>query len=218
METLDQLANKQNTDKGSAYGGASVHGYADIYETYLHKWRNENIRLLEVGICMEFTSGGHSLRMWHEYFQNAEIFGFDIVDMKIMEQELNRVKIFQGDQTKRDDFKRMYEYFGNKEFDLIVEDGSHVHSHQMISFGHLFQYVKSGGIYILEDMTERDVPACCIRNDDTFDAIKKLYEIGIIDSGHLTPEEKQYIELNTLKVDIHKDIKDNYRVAIIHKK
>ena len=218
MSTLDDLANKYNTDKGTKYPGGSRHGYAPIYESYLEKWKNNHIRLLEIGICMEYTEGGHSIRMWHEYFPNAEIYGFDIVDMKKLEKEMNRVKIYQGDQTKRNHFELMYSYFGGKEFDFILEDGSHVHEHQMISFGHLFKYVKSGGYYILEDMTERFVDACCIRNDETFDIIKQYAETGVINSQYITDEEKQYIESNTLKVDIHKDIQDAYRTAIIHKK
>lgn len=218
MKTLDELSNKYSTDKGSQYPGPSRHGYASIYEDYLQKWKNDPIRLLEVGVCMEGTTGGHSVRVWHEYFPNAEIYGFDIVNMKSLETEMNRVKIFQGDQSKREDFELMYSHFGEKEFDFILEDGSHQHEHQMISFGHLFKYVKSGGYYILEDMSVRGVPTCCIRNDESLDIIQKFYETGIIESKYIKEEEKNYIEKNTLKVDLYQDIQGAYKTAIIHKK
>lgn len=218
MSKLNDLANKFNTDKGSNYDGPSIHGYADIYENYLNTWQDLPIKLLEVGICMEGTPGGHSIRMWNEYFPNAEIYGFDIVDMKFLENEMPRVKIFTGDQSNRDHFVSMHNQFGNPQFDFILEDGSHVHEHQIISLAHLFKYVKSGGYYIIEDMTEAGVDACCIRNDKTFEIIKSFAETGIIESELISIDEKRYLESNTIKIDIHPDIKNNYRVAIIHKK
>jgi len=219
MISLDELANKHNTDKGTGYEHCTVHGYAPIYETYLSKWREEPIRLLEIGICMEYTKGGHSVRMWHEYFQNASIHTFDIVDMKHLETELgSRVKFYQGDQSLRSDFENMYREFGSENFDFILEDGSHIHQYQIISFGHLFKYVKSGGYYILEDVTEEGYPVCCIRNDETFKFIKKLKDENIIDSELLTEQESKYLQQNIKQIDIHQDIQNAYRTIIIHKK
>ena len=36
-------------------------------------------------------------------------------------------------------------------FDMILDDGSHMNSHVIFSFEHLFDSVKSGGVYIVED-------------------------------------------------------------------
>ena len=219
MITLDQIANKHVTDKGTEFSGPSRHGYAPIYETYLSKWRDHPIRLLEVGVCMENTAGGQSIRTWHEYFSQALIYAFDIVDMKMIETELgDRVKFYQGDQSSRDDFKEMYKEFGSNQFDFILEDGSHIHQHQIISFASLFEYVKSGGYYILEDVTVKDIPVCCIRNDETFEFITKLKNENIADSEFLTLEEKEYLENNISKIDIQVDVQDAYRTIIIRKK
>lgn len=219
MLTLDELAIKYTTDKGTVSGFPSTHGYAPIYEKYLSDWRHAEIRLLEIGVCMEFTGGGQSVRMWHEYFQKAEIYTFDIVDMKGLESELGpRVKFFQGDQSSRDSLRSMYSEFGSKPFDFILEDGSHIHEHQIISLGALFPYVKSGGYYILEDVTEEGVPCCCIRNDATLPFIKKLQDDKIADSNFLTPEESEYLQKNISKIEIYPDMQDAYRTIIIHKK
>lgn len=218
---LDELANFYSTDKGTKYPGQSRHGYAPIYETYLSKWRNNPIRLLEVGVCMEYTTGGHSVMMWYDYFKKAQIFTFDIVDMSnhpMMSLPENRVRFFRGDQGKREDFASMYSTFGNEKFDFILEDGSHMHHHQMISLGSLFKYVASGGYYILEDITERGRRACCIRNDETYDVLQNFKQTGKIDSEHLTQEEKQYIETNTESLDIHIDMQNAYYTAIFTKK
>ena len=109
-------------------------------------------------------------------------------------------------------------YVGAINDDFILEDGSHFHHHQMISFGALFKYVKSGGYYILEDITEEGIDACCQRNDETYKVIFNLKETGKIENEHLLEEEIKYIENNIKQIDIYPDIKNNYRVAIIHKK
>ena len=125
--------------------------------------------------------------------------------------ENDRVKFFQGDQGNRENLLNMYSVFGNKPFDFILEDGSHFHHHQMISFGALFKYVKSGGYYILEDITEEGIDACCQRNDETYKVIFNLKETGKIENEHLLEEEIKYIEnktkmctLNTLSPNLHK--------------
>ena len=222
MVTLDELANKHKTDKGSAYPGGSRHGYANIYDPqYLSKWRDKPIRFMEIGISLEPGWGGQSVNMWYEYFTKAKIFTMDILDMHshpcIVEQQ-DRVSFYQADQSNRDQLKAMYQAFGSKPFECILEDGSHEHNHQMVSFGHLFQYVKSGGYYIIEDASIPGHTVCCIRNDDTYRAMTQLAQTGKIDSKFLLPEEKAYIEENVKSVDIHPDVQDAYSVIIVTKK
>lgn len=220
--TLDEIANRYGTDKGSKYPGANRHGYASIYEeNYLSKLRDEKIRLLEIGISLEVGSGGESVMMWYDYFKNASIFTFDIVDMSNHICILNtadRVRFFRGDQENREDFKAMYEAFGSEPFDFILEDGSHRVNHQMISLGHLFQYVKSGGLYILEDLSIPGHDVCCIRNDENYEVIQKFKETGKIISEHILPEEKKYLENNVKSIEIYPDCQDAYAVAVITKK
>jgi hypothetical protein len=218
--TLDDLANLYSTDKGTKYPNHSVHGYAPIYDQYLTPLRDKSLRMLEVGICMEGSQGGHSVRMWNDYFENASIYTFDIVDMSqhpsIIEND--NVFFYQGNQSKREDFSEMYKTFGNKKFDFILEDGSHVHEHQIISLGHLFKYVKSKGYYILEDMSIPGHAVCCIRNDETYNVIKNFQETGKINSPYLTQEEKEYLEKNVSKIEMFPDIQDAYVTTIFHKK
>lgn len=216
MPTLDDLANKYNTDKGSLYQGDTRHGYAEIYDKYLTKWRSSKINMLEIGVCMETTEGGHSVRMWSEYFEKAKIYTFDIVDMSKLEND--RIKFFKGDQSNREDFKKMYSAFGFPEFEFILEDGSHRHDHQMISIASLFKYIKSGGLYILEDITIPGRSCPSTRNEKTLEVINKYIESGIFESEFIHDEEKEYLEKNIKLVELHKDIKDNYITAIFTKK
>ena len=220
LKTLDEIANQYQTDKGSKYEKESVHGYALIYEKYFEGIRNNEIRLLEVGVCMEDTDGGHSIRMWRDYFKNSKIYTFDIVDMtenKVM-KEIDNVYFYKGDQSNRKDLQSLYNYFGTEDFDFILEDGSHIHEHQLISLGQLFKYVKPGGIYILEDMSIPNHSVCCIRNDKSYQILNNFIENGIFDTDVLYDEEKKYLKDNIEKIEIFPDIKNAYSVAIIHKK
>lgn len=218
--SLDDLANKYWTDKGSQYSGPSRHGYASFYDKVLSPIRDKSIRMLEVGVCMEGTSGGHSILMWREYFEKASIYTFDIVDMS------NHPAItsypdnffFRGDQGNRDDLTTMYKTYGNLPFDFILEDGSHTTEHQMISLGHLFKYVKSGGVYFLEDISIPNHQVCCIRNDETFETIDRFQKTGEFISQYMTDEESDYLKKNIKKIELFTDVQDAYMTAAIFKK
>jgi len=217
--SLDYLANKYNTDKGTLYSGPSKHGYAPFYDIILKHLRNEPIRMLEIGVCMEGTIGGHSIRMWSDYFINAEIYTFDIVDMSNNSAitENNRVSFYRGDQGNRNDFLKMYESFGNKNFDFILEDGSHTTQHQMISLGCLFKYIKPGSFYILEDISIPGQNVCCIRNDKTYETIINFINTNKFQSEYLTDEEKTYLEDNIENIEIYEDVQRAYATAILYK-
>jgi len=221
MNTLDELSNIHQTDKGTNYSGPSKHGYTIIYDELLTPLRDLPIRMLEVGICMEGTHGGHSVRMWRDYFKNAKIYTFDIVDMSWIETHLEfegRVHFYQGDQSDRSSMVDMYNTFGKKPFDFIIEDGSHIHQHQMISLAQLFPYVKSNGYYFLEDISIPNHPVCCIRNDETYQTLENFINTGQFQNKYLSDIECNYLQNNIKNIQLSPDIQDAYCVAIITKK
>lgn len=58
------------------------HHYIPIYDELFYKFRNTQVRVLEIGV-----GKGGSLKMWREYFgHNAIIFGVD-VDESCLEQD-----------------------------------------------------------------------------------------------------------------------------------
>ena len=62
MLTLDSLAEKHGTDKGSVpVSGLYPKHYTRLYERYFAHLRDEEITLLEIGV-----QAGASLRMWEE--------------------------------------------------------------------------------------------------------------------------------------------------------
>jgi hypothetical protein len=136
--TLDELALQHGTDKSSA-----IHNYAIKYEKYLPFNRKQKIKILEIGVLK-----GDSLRMWRDYYPNAEIHGLDI-DPKCKELALEGIVIHIGSQVDEAFINEVVSPKGP--FDLIIDDGSHVNIHVTRTFELLFQNLKSGGVYAVED-------------------------------------------------------------------
>lgn len=138
-QTLDEIGIKHGTDKSSIH-----HNYLVFYEKFLEKFRFETIKILEIGVLE-----GRSLKMWEEYFQFARIIGIDI-NPDCKKHENHKISIELLDQSKESDLNSIGQIHGS--FDLIIDDGSHIWDHQIKTLKCLFPLVKSGGIYILEDI------------------------------------------------------------------
>lgn len=152
MKSLDQIACECGADKGGVHP-VKGHGYSWEYARHFELFRNDHIKLLEIGV-----GGGESIRMWLEYFPNAKIFGVDLVQgtnkwntvgEKPAGDRYHFVYGDQGDQTFLNCFVADY---GHPEFDVIIDDGGH-HSHQVVnSFIKLWPIVARGGCYCVEDI------------------------------------------------------------------
>lgn len=140
MSILDEIGIKCGTDKSSKY-----HDYLKKYEKYLTFNRDKKIKILEIGVLE-----GESLCMWKNYFNNSEIVGIDI-NPYCKKFEGEHVKVEIGSQFDGDFLKTIGEKYGP--FDMILDDGSHMNEHVIYSFKNLFKYVKSNGVYIVEDST-----------------------------------------------------------------
>jgi hypothetical protein len=64
----------------------------------------------------------------------------------------DRFTIFKYDQSNKQHLNELINKIGYKELDFILDDGSHIPEHQIMSFNILFDLVKDGGIYIIEDI------------------------------------------------------------------
>lgn len=138
--TLTECAKKHGGDKG--WGGSN---FTPRYAHFLNPRRDENTvkNILEIGIA-----GGASLRMWKEFFPNAQIHGIDL-KKECLKYEEDRIHIWLGDQKDVKFLKGLGEAWGP--FDFIVDDGSHRYQDQLISFKALWPYLRNGGVYAIED-------------------------------------------------------------------
>ncbi|WP_242117940.1 class I SAM-dependent methyltransferase [Aestuariivivens sediminicola] len=132
-----------NTDK------ASGHFYLPHYQKHFRPYKFKKINLLEIGVggYHESNSGGHSLRMWKSYFWFGKIYGLDIYDKSAIQEE--RIVIYKGSQVDKKLLNKITIEVG--EFDLIIDDGSHLNDHVIETFNILFRKLKKGGIYVVED-------------------------------------------------------------------
>jgi len=143
--TLDDLAEKYNTDKGT-----SSHWYTARYSMYLEQYRDEEFNLLEIGVY-----DGASVKMWKEYFPKANIVALDI-DPRCKQFEEERITIHIGDQADVHFLNKIVEQYGH--FEVILDDGGHSYKQQIVSFETLFPKLTPGGLYFLEDMHTSYVP------------------------------------------------------------
>ena len=138
---LDKLAIKHLCDKSSRF-----HNYAVKYEKILFPYRESFKNVLEIGVAQ-----GQSVKMWTDYFPNATIHGADISPAsKICENYSPRIKFHLLDQRNIVHLKNLEQL---APFDLIIDDGNHFWMEQILTFNTIFPYLKSGGIYIVEDTT-----------------------------------------------------------------
>lgn len=142
-DDLNKLATIYKTDKWN------LHWYTQHYQKHFEHLKNEKINLLEIGVGGDSDpeKGGNSVRMWKAYFSNAKIFAIDLHDKS--KHNERRIKIFQGDQSDVKFLNDVANQIG--EIDIIIDDGSHINEHVIITFKTLFPLLKKGGIYVIED-------------------------------------------------------------------
>ncbi len=148
MTPLCELARKYKTDKGGWHceAGETCHNYTPAYYDLFKDRRDKVTSVLEIGV-----NYGCSLWMWEEFFPNAEIFGLDCNAGSLFNR--GRVKCFAADQGSGASLLAAMEKIPATYFDLIVDDGSHEESHQVLSAITLMPFLKKDGIYIIEDIS-----------------------------------------------------------------
>lgn len=182
--TLDELGLKYGTDKSS-----SGHNYLKSYEMFLESMRDKALTILEIGVWE-----GSSLKMWKEYFRSSVIIGVDIEDKK--QYEDIRIATDRCDQSNAKDLIRIGEYYGL--FDIITDDGSHHADHQILSFETLFPYLKSKGMYVIEDTLCSYDKERWGEKANVFDRIKQMVEevnlSGKISNYHINADKEKQVE------------------------
>lgn len=160
LTSLNDLAIHYVTDKISSIAHDYIPGYTDLFESK----RTSVQCVIEIGIGL----GGHyesmlnihpdfrignCLKMWRDYFPNAHIYGLDIIECPELSNE-SRITTFVADQSNHEDLFRVISTIGEQNtVDIIIDDGSHLLEHQVISFMFLSKYLSTeGGIYVIEDV------------------------------------------------------------------
>ena len=128
-------------DKGSTKWS----GYFGVYEKHLSKFVGKAPRILEIGVL-----GGGSIELWLKYFgPGTEVVGVDINPECKNYVYDGKVDIVMGDQGDPEFWDKFL--VNERGFDIVIDDGSHVMHHQIITLNKLFPALYNGGVYICED-------------------------------------------------------------------
>ena len=168
---LSNLCEKYMTNKGynlSQLKDESFDlGYYQNYDDYyseifsLNKSKIQNVFELGIGTTdstnhynMNFLgkkySPGASLRVWRDYFINANIFGADI-DKNVLFSE-DRITTCWVDQLNKESIINMYKNFGIEKFEIIIDDGCHRYEETINFFENSINKLSDDGIYVIEDI------------------------------------------------------------------
>ena len=210
---LVAVCNAVGTDKGTepAVGEGVPHCYALEYFRVFELFRRESFSLLEIGLDNRRPPlDAPSLRVWREFFPNADLYGFDVEDFSFFAQE--RTSTFRGDQSSREDLDRFLQTVDARGFRIVVDDGSHASSHQQTSLATLFSHVEPGGIYVIEDLgwqPYKEAPT-------TLEVLRRFGEHGVLETPFIRDSEARYLEQAIDRVEIRKP--NDSEIAFIYKK
>lgn len=130
---ISEILLKYDTDK------VTGHCYGDSYDEIFGQFdKNSPLNILEIG-----TQKGGSLCAWQDYFPKAKITGIDIVDVR-------------NPEYVRKDINYIFDDVNNvkldKEYDLIIDDGSHFYQDVEYVVKNFLPHLKQGGVMVIEDV------------------------------------------------------------------
>jgi hypothetical protein len=138
-DNFKNICNEYSTDK------QTYHEFCEFYEEFFKDKKDLNLNILEIGV-----NTGASILSLHDYFKNSKIYGMDIDYSRC--QKINKERI-QLNTLSQIDTDAIHSTYREIMFDIIIDDGSHIPSHQIASFEYLFlNKLNNGGIYICEDL------------------------------------------------------------------
>lgn len=227
---IDELAIKHNTDKSSL-----DHQYTQHYQKYFDKYIKSPNKILELGIYSttavpQIDTCGASLRTWSEYYPNATIYGLDLVDHTVLDRHYKNIKTICCNCEIRtsSDFQNYENTFlknihttmeGGKigldhvintfgsGYDIIIDDGPHTMAGQQIFLGFMFKHLKSGGLFVIEDLfTSRDgrYNQGPTTDKTTLWMAENYIKSGKIESDFMRKDEIEYLNDNILEFNLEK--------------
>ena len=122
---------KFDTDKND-------HRYAELYAQHLPE---NPKKILEIGVHK-----GQSIKMWHEVYPDAKLYGVDLFSEFDYPFVADWVQWFKGNQA---DHKVLADVRSHGPFDIIIDDGSHNWRDQLMTFFGLWGCCD---LYVVEDI------------------------------------------------------------------
>ena len=143
--SLIDLVDNARTDKNT------LHSYLQLYQQLLINKKETAKNVLEIGI-----NQGGSIKLWYDFFTNAQVYGLDIAPIRDMWHEIknkDRIKIGRFDAYDVEFFNNNF-LNNNIKFDFMLDDGPHT-LESMKQFINLYsQIMTEDGILIIEDVQD----------------------------------------------------------------
>ena len=175
--TFHEIALKYGTDK------VASHHYWFMYDKYLPSFREQKIKMLEIGLGCDMVSSaailppvagkmliqrpptqnygpGKSYYTWLEYFPFVDLYymEYDAACAQKWASKTTGATIVPGDQSDAAFLEKFLADAGT-DFDIIIDDGGHTMTQQKVSLQHLWRAIKPGGIYFVEDLETSYLPS-----------------------------------------------------------
>ena len=150
--SLDSLFEFFGSDKANKFlknKNKQGHGFSVYYENELKNLKEKNINILEIG-----SYSGASAAAFTKFFSNSKVFCFDI-NISNFKYYSKNIEVFGLDINNHKDLKKAFDKIFNKHnfknFDLIIDDGSHNLSDMLFSLNFFFKHLEKNGFFIFED-------------------------------------------------------------------
>ena len=143
---------------GSRSDKEHFHKYiTGFYGNKFDPLRNDKLDILEIGLFR-----GDSIKLWEDFFINSNIYCADLNKDYLHHEFSDRVELFLMDAYTQEFLDLLKNK--NLKFDIIIDDGPHSFDSQNFTCQNLFQFLKPGGILIVEDVVDYNVNKLQINN------------------------------------------------------
>jgi predicted methyltransferase len=209
---LTDMADARDLDQGS-----KKHGYTELYNMLLAPYRDRAIKMGLLGIGDHDGKVSHELDMWLEFLPKASIHAMDWRTPIKTDKRASLSTVEFGSVVALDEAANDL-----PELDVILDDATHASHHQQNAFVALFPKLKSGGLYIIEDL--RFQPKDLEKKQSQKTA--QLFRDYLENKTFSHPDAEMQDRLNTLAADFsgcfmfqakwQKDRRD--QILVVHKR
>ena len=217
--SLDELLYHYGSDKADIFKKTKKkgHGFSKFYRQKLERLKNQKINILEIG-----SYAGASAAAFVKYLPKSNIFCFDI-NISNFEYKSKKIHVFGLDVNNREKtiktMNMIDDQYQIKEFDIIIDDGSHNLSDILITLKFFFKYLKNKGLYIIEDFKHpnyysynKNIKHILI--DELFENLEKK---NIFHSNIFTKKDQLNFMEMIDKIEIYKGNLDDSDISFISK-
>jgi len=201
---LEKLFINFNSDKGSHWFWKNkkldAHNYSEFYEKYFSSLKKKKINFLEIG-----SHEGKGVASFFFYFPFSRIIGANINPFQMKLSSKNITELYIDVSTKK--ILNNFANHLNEKQDIILDDASHNIRDILITLSSMFKKLKSGGIYVIEDIEQFKIfnelnPY--LNESSPMEILKKIKDKSFFKSSFIEDEEKKYLIDNIETINFEK--------------